>query len=76
MPRLLKNPFHRPDLRRYPDQIAAVEHEALDRRQLGAVLDGGASGGQDPVGLLLARGELAGAGGLVACGVPERGHQR
>ncbi len=30
-----------------------------------AMFDGGATGGQDPVGLLLARGELAGAGGLV-----------
>lgn len=32
----------------------------------GAVFDGGASAGQDPVGLLLARGELTSAGGLVA----------
>ena len=31
-----------------------------------AVFDGSAFGGQDPVGLLLAGGELAGAGGLVA----------
>lgn len=30
------------------------------------MLDGSVGGGQDPVGLLLARGELAGEGGLVA----------